>query len=117
MCELDDFLRSTEETKVGIGSSVKKSIEYPFMYLTEITDVEIAHLVEAGILLREPTDSSCMQLFLKMDGYRLLGYVRLCFDTVIHINYLREHEVMLKASKDSQMSLAGELMENLLLSG
>ena len=89
-------------------------MQYPFLYLTSIADVEIKHLVEAGVLSVEPIEGY-LPLFLRIDGYRLLGYVKLNFDTVIQLNYLKEHDIKLKASKDSEMSISESLFENLLL--
>lgn len=114
--DLDSFIHATEGEKVQLSPKESKGLQYPFLYVTEITDVEVRHLVDSGILQREPLSSEYLQLFLKNDGYRLLGYVALNFSTVLHLNYLREHDVQLKANRDSKMSITHELFEDLLLS-
>lgn len=117
MDNLDLFIQSTEGTQAGLTTSKGVgSMSYPFLYLTEITDVEIAHLVEANVLTQESLGAEYMPLYLKSSAYRLLGYVNLCFSTVIQLNYLREHKVFLKASKESEMCITESLFESLLLS-
>lgn len=112
--DLDSFMSSTETGQAKLVPSSRQGMQYPFLYMNEITNVEIKHLIESGILCHESLEDG-LPLFLKHDGYRLLGYVKLNFDTILHLNYLREHEVFIKASKDSEMSVTGELFENILL--
>lgn len=118
MCvELDKFLESTENSNVLLSPREEHGLQYPFVYLTEITNVEIAHLIDANILHKEGTSQASLQLFLKTDGYRLLGYIDLTFETIVHLNYLRAHNVWFKANKGSEMSITQDLFDSILLTG
>lgn len=115
--ELDSFLNNTENSNVSLSPKEEHGLQYPFVYLTEITNVEIAHLIDAGVLHKEALTQESLQLFLKTDGYRLLGYIELTFETVLHLNYLREHNIWFKASKGSEMSITQDLFDSILLTG
>lgn len=115
MNNLDSFLKTTEGSSGGIVKAVNRSIEYPFLYITEITDVELRYL--AGKILLQSQEEDCMPLYLKNEngGYRMLGYFRVCFDSVIRMQYLRFHKIFMKISKESEKELTGELFDSLLL--
>lgn len=115
MSSLDTFLKSTESTTGGIVKAVSRTITYPFLYVREITDVELRYLV--GKVIMQTQEEDCIPLYLKSDssGYRMLGYVRVCFDSIIRMQYLRHHAVFMKVSKESEKELTGELFDSLLL--
>lgn len=114
--ELDAFLKSTESGQAGIAPPAARTLQYPFLYMTEITDVEISYLVGSGTLIQEALDDTYIQLFLRGGGYRLLGFIKLNFDSIMHLNYLREHEIMIKVDKDTETSVTANLIDSLLLS-
>lgn len=116
MDRLDDFLNKTEGiNNGGITSPVSKTIKYPFLYITQITDVELKYL--AGSVIKFNADEDCLPLYLKTEagGYRFLGYLAACFSSVIQMQYLKQHKIYLKVSKTEEKELTGELFDSLLL--
>ncbi len=116
MNNLDAFLNSTENSVGGIIKSVNRTIEYPFLYIKRITDVELKYLI-GKVIQQQKTGDDSMALYLKTEsgGYRLLGFITVCFDSILRLQYLRHHEVFLKISKESEKELTGELFDSLLL--
>lgn len=114
---LDAFLNKTERTDGGIAPSVNKSIKYPFLYITEITDVELKYLAGSTIKFSADGDEELLPLYLKTDngGYRFLGYLEVCFSSVIQVQYLKQHRIYLKISKTVEKEVTGELFDSLLL--
>lgn len=115
MNDLESFMNTTEGTTGGIVRAVNKSIEYPFLYLTNITDVELSYLAGSVIKFENGEDHLPLYLRTESGGYRMLGYVHLCFDSIIRIQYLKYHPLFLKVSKDCVKELTGELFDSLLL--
>jgi hypothetical protein len=115
LSSLDSFLNTTEGTTGGIVKAVNKTIEYPFLYITSITDVELRYLAGKTIMLNSEKDS--MPLYLKSNsgGYRMLGYIRVCFDSILRLQHLKYHPIFMKVSKESEKELTGELFDSLLL--
>lgn len=115
MNKLDAFLSSTEESKGGIVKKVNRTIEYPFLYITDITDVELKYL--AGSVITQSKENNAISLYLKTEsgGYRLLGHVDLCFSSIISLQHLKYHPIFMKISKESEKELTGELLDSLLL--
>lgn len=115
MNDLDSFIRSTENTTGGIVKATNRAIEYPFLYMTEITDVELRYL--AGQTILQSKEDDCVGLYLKNSngGYRMLGYIQVCFTSIIRLQYLRHHKLFMKISKECEKELTGELFDSLLL--
>lgn len=115
MDNLDAFLKSTESSTGGIVKAVNRTIEYPFLYITEITDVELRYL--AGTIILQSKEDDCIPLYLRNEngGYRMLGYIQVCFSSIIRLQYLRHHKMFMKVSKEVEKELTGELFDSLLL--
>lgn len=115
MNDLNLFLSATESGSGGIVKTVNKAIEYPFLYITQITDVELAHLV--GSTIKRDKEENHLALYLKTEsgGYRMLGYLEVCFDSIIRMQHLKYHPIFLKVAKNSEKELTGELFDSLLL--
>lgn len=115
--ELAQFMNSTEEGNPGITSAQKtKSIEYPFLYITNFTDVELTYLAENKYLSANKMSDNQIGLYLHSgSGYRLLGYTQMDFTHIIRISYLMPHTVYIKTNKDTTRELTNELFDSLLL--
>lgn len=117
MNSLESFLRATEQTKGGLSTPATKSISYPFIYITKLSNVELAHLKENGVLADRQDAEDMLPLYLRMDtgGYKLLGYVTLCFNTIIQLECLRAQDIFLKANATTEGCLTQDLLYDLLL--
>ena len=116
--QLDMFLKSTEDSLGGINQAANsKGIQYPFVYIESITDVELRYLADNEYLLNNKSQEDYLPLYLNLEkGYRLLGYIELTWSAIIHISYLQFHKTYIKTDKDHVSELTGELFDSLLLS-
>lgn len=114
--ELDSFLKTTEHTACSITPTVSKALSYPFLYITKLTTVELEYLVERHAIERSKISDEHIALYLKTEsgGYRLLGYSKLSFTTIIKLNQLRNQDIMLKVNKETEQAVS-TLIDSLLL--
>lgn len=113
---LQGFLQTTESTSSGIVTRVSKTLEYPFLYVSRLTTIELEYLVGIEVIERTKNAADSLPLYLKTEtgGYKLLGYVNLKFDTVIKMNQLRTQTIMLKTDKETETAV-NSIVDSLLL--
>lgn len=114
--KLEHFLNQTENVKAELSvTALRSQIQYPFLYVEKLTRVELQHLVAAGVLQRNGDTPNAIGLYLKSDGFKLLGYVELNFETIIRLNYLSPHKIYMKANKETVQELQASILDSLLL--
>lgn len=96
--------------------SVSKSMSYPFLYIRKLTTTELEYLAGHNVIRKSKLDDSFLPIYLKPEdhGYRLLGYTKLCFSSIISLNCLRQQQVMIKNDKDTECDVVS-LLDSLLL--
>lgn len=116
--QLSTFLHSTEDTIAGINQATRsKGMQYPFIYVTSFTEVELAYLADRNYVHSNKLQETSFPLYLKLEkGYKLLGYIELTWSTLIHICYMCFHEIYIKTDKEHTSELTGTLLDSLLLS-
>lgn len=115
--ELQQFLHTTESNTSGISTaSQTKTIQYPFVFIKGITNVELSYLADHKYLSRSKTSEDSLPLYLKANkSYKLLGYIELTFGTIVHLSYLTTRELYIKPDKDHTGCVTSELLSSLLL--
>ena len=113
---LQSFLQTTESTSSGIMTRLSKTLEYPFLYVTKLTTVELEYLVGVKVIARTKLSTDSLPLYLKTEtgGYKLLGYISLTFDIIIKMNQLRSQHIMLKTDKETETTV-NSIIDSLLL--
>lgn len=115
--QLSSFLKSTETSMAGINQAAhSKGMQYPFVYVEAITDVELTYLAENKYIVNNKLREDFLPFYLKLEkGYRLLGYIELTWSTILHICYLAFHPTYIKTDKEHSSELTGALFDSLLL--
>lgn len=115
--ELEQFLNSTSNSTSITSSIVPGKLTYPFIYLDSATTVEIKYWTANKVITSmQQKDTDIQVMVLCGKGYKLLGYSELCFTNLIKFNILKEHNIVIKYSKEEMVPIDDLFIAKLILS-
>lgn len=113
---LENFLKLTEGQDITLAAPVSKGITYPFLYVNELSTVELEFWIDKGVLSQMVRTSEDLPLYLKMSsGYKLLGYVSMSYSTLLSLVYLKPRVIKLKESKMHEYDVLKDMLDHYLL--
>lgn len=118
MNSIEAFLNKTEsQSDGGVTVQPRYTIEYPYLYVNNFTIPEVSHLKSSGVIHfeRESEDDVLFLCPIGNGKLQILGYVTLSIRTLVTINALTEHTIMLKRSKTSEINVVDGIVDMLLL--
>lgn len=116
MSQLTDFIQRTENESSDIRSPGRTlQVQYPFLYVTSVTNVELRNWKQSEVLHGMSTGDNDVALYLKKDSYRLLGYVTLSMNTFKVLSSLMERTIIFKRDKYTEEPVTDHVVNFLLL--
>lgn len=115
MTEFDQFLAQTEGQQDVLTH--KHEVKYPLLYIESVTDYELAQWIKNKVLTYDAVSEDSVQLYLKRETTKFLGYVELNLNSILEINKLMDRNLRLKKDKATEVSVKDNIVNLLLLRG
>ncbi|MEG2262766.1 MAG: hypothetical protein RSC43_00380 [Clostridia bacterium] len=118
MNELEAFLARTEDEPGDIHIHTQLSqIQYPFIYVDGVTNVELRYWKSSGVLKGTMSTDNDVGIYLKQDTFKLLGYITMCTNTFKVLSALYPRLLWFKRSKDDVVRVTDGILTYFLLGG